>query len=465
MNSIYFLIYETRREHFAFYQVCWKSLLSVVDPAKYRLVVPNIQSSPELIAAIPTAFNVRNGTMPEVGIHRGTSADVMKWAMSMEGDPGDGVLFLDSRDLLFQRDPFADISEYDLIAAGEGATHGQCEWNARDQGAAMSYLPAGLNEDTGKWPVVCAGVMGGRRLPARAALMSVWLLASTYTRGGTDQAAWNYIWNKHLKHEPNNWLCDPNVSDWCLHGHHLGKIRPEPRMEGGQIISGATGRPYALVHQWDRTPWRDEILRRWTGKTLNIITPVSRPDNLPRIRQSILTAINRCQDWQVKWYVVFDAVEINPLPLENAPNLEIVKLASPSVVNGTQVSVSGNAQRNLALDQAKDGWVYFLDDDTVFHPDLLKHVGPVCSLNPGANIIVSQSFNDGSYRMVAAPENVRLSKIDSGQALLTRDFIGTKRWQLMRYEADGVFLCELYQSAPDRFQFMHLGLCVYNVLR
>lgn len=467
MNSIYFVIYENRPEHFPFYRITWSSLLAFVNPDQVKLVVPSVNSSPQMLADIPKAIEVRPTTMPLVGIHLGTSADLVKWATSLEGSKDDLVLFLDSRDMVFQRDPFEDIGGHNLVASGEGVNHDRSPFNSHDHVHGVgSYIPAGLHEDISKWPVVCFGVVGGRRWAARGALMGAWLMGSTFVRGGTDQGAWNYMWNKHLRYDDGSWMCDPNTSDWCLSGHHAGDIRPEPFLRDGQIICAATGRPYAMIHQWERTQWRNHIFSRWDARRLTIITPVSRPGNLVRIRESILASLQGYPHWRFTWIVVFDAEkpgqEISP---GNIGQLEIVVLSEPSVRSGSAVSASGNLQRNVGLDHAGDGWVCFLDDDTVLHPDLLKHIGPICLRNPMVNIIVDQSFSGGAIRCSASPQNIRCLGIDSGQAFLSRSLIGDKRWPLMNYDADWQFIAEVYRSDPSSFEFVNVPVSVYNYLR
>lgn len=199
---------------------------------------------------------------------------------------------------------------------------------------------------------------------------------------------------------------------------------------------------------------------------LNIITPVTRPQNLPKMRDSIAAALRELADWKAIWWVCFDATHV-PADIEIMVdgNLETRKLATPSVKDGQAVSASGNAQRNMALEASQSGWVYFLDDDTVLHPNLLSHISSPCHENPKISVVVTQTTNNGSVRLVAAPENMHLCAVDSGQVVMCRETIGSRRWRPMHYESDGYFIEEVYQSNPSSFVFINVGLSIYNALR
>lgn len=142
---------------------------------------------------------------------------------------------------------------------------------------------------------------------------------------------------------------------------------------------------------------------------LHVLTACSRPENLARVGESIGAAT--CESWEVCWHVRFDLAREH---------------------------VGGQKLKNDMLDQIGDGWVYFLDDDTVMHPDLLR----VLAENVRADaVVVSQQRSDGPV-LRAASTNLRVGFVDIGQAVLRRDLIGNARIPTT-YVGDGVFLSEL----------------------
>ena len=89
--------------------------------------------------------------------------------------------------------------------------------------------------------------------------------------------------------------------------------------------------------------------------------------------------------------------------------------------------------KNRMLDEIDDGWVCILDDDTIMHRDFLRKIAFVAAKDQALEaIVVSQKRTTGVV-LKASPENAVLGKIDAGQAVLRRDFIG--------YRADPGNIC------------------------
>lgn len=193
---------------------------------------------------------------------------------------------------------------------------------------------------------------------------------------------------------------------------------------------------------------------------LSIITPCSRPQNIDTIRRSILEALSRAPQWNSTWIIVDDA-ESSPTGPEASDRLAILRGHHLSA----NTSISGNCQRNDALDLAGAGWACFLDDDTTMHPDAISVISPHCIADPEINVVVSQQYANGAIRCDARPENVSIARIDSGQVFLARSAIGDTRWELMRYEADGCFIAEIYSRHGGKFVFLPQAVSIYNALR
>ena len=185
---------------------------------------------------------------------------------------------------------------------------------------------------------------------------------------------------------------------------------------------------------------------------INIITPCSRPENLISIALSINIPLEN-----FRWIVVFDADEV-PEELsatkDSFKNTEFYAHRNP---NGC----SGNSQRNFALDLVEleeDGYVYFQDDDTIMHHEFWESVKDL-----NADFInFNQGFIDGSVRLKAG--RIEVGHIDSHNFLLRNSIIGDTRWEIDKYEADGIFAETCAKKTRNIF-FIERILSIYNALR
>jgi hypothetical protein len=195
--------------------------------------------------------------------------------------------------------------------------------------------------------------------------------------------------------------------------------------------------------------------------TLHIITPVSRPGNLEKLQQSI--GPGYYPDMYLFWWQMLDTSEFPSA----GPLLSdwIKEFLVPSVFNGKTLSVAGNAQRNAALEQIKDGWVYFLDDDTTMHPDLLRTIAPILNGIPGCCLVFNQDWPDGSSRCTVSPSNMHQGTVDTGQVVLAREAIGDLRWDADKYHSDGPFIESVFRAQPEAFIWINRTLAIYNNLR
>ncbi len=177
---------------------------------------------------------------------------------------------------------------------------------------------------------------------------------------------------------------------------------------------------------------------------LNIITPCSRPQNLETISKSI----NIPRD-QYRWIVVFDLLEA---PANIPDNCEWYAIKDAN-------SMSGNAQRNFALNLVTHGHIYFNDDDTIMHSDLWENIKNETDED---FISFKQANKDGSVRLEAV--NISVGTIDSHNFVTSVECVGDTKWVLNRYDADGVFAHECYQKAKNK-SYINKVLSVYNTLR
>jgi hypothetical protein len=178
---------------------------------------------------------------------------------------------------------------------------------------------------------------------------------------------------------------------------------------------------------------------------INIITPCSRPENLQKISKSI-----NIPKENYRWIVVFDSLT---LPHESyIPNNCEIYLYKDSN------SISGNGQRNLALDLVKTGHIYFNDDDTLIHPNLWENIKEIES----DFISFIQINKDGSIRLKG--DEINIGYVDSHNFVVSQKIINNTRFIIDKYDADGYFAKECYNKSTIK-TYIDKELSIYNLLR
>lgn len=137
---------------------------------------------------------------------------------------------------------------------------------------------------------------------------------------------------------------------------------------------------------------------------LHVITACTRPANLPVMAES-LGCWHRAD---LIWHIRFDF---------------------------NHEHIGGQAVKNAVLEEISDGYVLFLDDDTIAHPKLWKRF----LAHDGADAVVVTQRHSVLGLLRAAPENVQIGTIDIGQAIIKRSVIGKHRIP-ETYAGDGEFL-------------------------
>ncbi len=178
---------------------------------------------------------------------------------------------------------------------------------------------------------------------------------------------------------------------------------------------------------------------------LNIITPCSRPENLHKISSSI-----NIPKKNYRWIVVCDMNEL--------PNKELIPDNCEIYTFTSSKSISGNAQRNFALDMIKEGHIYINDDDTTIHPDLWENIK---NLN---NDFISFSQNNINGNLRLDGKYIKVGHIDSHNFIICSSIMGKDRWDLEKYAADGHFAEKIFKKSINPINITKV-LSIYNSLR
>jgi predicted O-methyltransferase YrrM len=177
---------------------------------------------------------------------------------------------------------------------------------------------------------------------------------------------------------------------------------------------------------------------------LTIITPSYRINNLLEIKNSINF------DYIDEWIIVYDGDKIidNPNLFENQENNKIKEY----VYKGE--GVSGNPQRNYALTKITnpDTLLYYLDDDNTIHPNMYKLL----------NIIDNNKIYTFNQHNRIKGNNICIHHIDTAMIIVPYNLCKNIKWIVDKYDADGYYIEECYNTNKHTHIFIDNDLCYYN---
>lgn len=186
---------------------------------------------------------------------------------------------------------------------------------------------------------------------------------------------------------------------------------------------------------------------------INIMVPVYRTRNLIKINASV--------PWEYlsiglefKLWLVYDSIEAGFL---REIGHETIYLVS----NTCGDDFAGHKKRNTFLFHCKEGYVYFLDDDNLIHPELFKNL--VGKLD-GTSIIMDQYNADDTLRL-SHTNPIEVGKVDVGNVLINRKDIGDLRFEADKYEADGILYNEIFVKRGVPIKRDSEAKTYYNKLR
>jgi hypothetical protein len=181
-----------------------------------------------------------------------------------------------------------------------------------------------------------------------------------------------------------------------------------------------------------------------TNKSITIITPCSRPENLSNLLKSIdLSKI-------AKWIIVYDTSN-NRSYNHQFSHAQIVEL---ECANG----ISGNPQRNFGIEQVDNGFIYFLDDDNIIHPAFWELTE---GLDPTYFYTFDQQRTEDD---ILRGRTICVCEIDTAMFIVHRHHIRDIRWVESEYIADGLFISDIAQANPRSHIYIPKIRCYYNYL-
>ena len=180
---------------------------------------------------------------------------------------------------------------------------------------------------------------------------------------------------------------------------------------------------------------------------ITIITPCCRPDRLPKVFESINF------DYVDKWIIVYDTSKDRTYTRIYTEHPKIIEAEFHD--NG----ISGNDQRNFGLKYVTKGFVYFLDDDNIVHPEFWE-VLPTLDEN---NMYSWDQENENGHVNKCYPPTV--NAIDTAMFIIPYSLINDTRWMKQHIFSDGIFAASIYQKNKSNYIYIPKTLCYYNKLR
>jgi glycosyltransferase involved in cell wall biosynthesis len=179
---------------------------------------------------------------------------------------------------------------------------------------------------------------------------------------------------------------------------------------------------------------------------LFIVTPCCRPNFLPKLYDSIDF------DKVTQWIIVYDT--------SKGVKYEKKYLEHPKIyeIECDKRNVGGGIARQQALDIIKDGFVYFLDDDNIIHPNFWN-------IFNNARLEKFYTFNciAAINEKILYGDSCKRGTIDTGQYLIPRKLIGNTIWQNI-YTGDGYFIEEIYNNHSDKHCYVNEIAAYYNYI-
>ena len=187
---------------------------------------------------------------------------------------------------------------------------------------------------------------------------------------------------------------------------------------------------------------------------ISIITPCANQANLSRLHDTIKF------DQIQTWIIVYDTSSGKTFEHKYADNPKIQE------VECSNVGVAGNPQRNYGMSLVTEGFMYFLNMETIIHPNFWSIIK---SLNPARFYTFDQFFfKRDAYRTtgdsIFKGDVIEVFKIDGGMFLVPKSLVGESMWAVDKYTGDGLFISDIHTRHPELHTYIPQVGCYYNFI-
>lgn len=185
----------------------------------------------------------------------------------------------------------------------------------------------------------------------------------------------------------------------------------------------------------------------YSKNTITILTPCSRQKNLPTLLNSIDF------DKIDKWIIIYDTSKNRTYEKLYTDHPKILEVECDTS------GVVGHPQRNYGMSLVEDGFIYFLDDDTIVHPNLWTLID---TLDPQFFYTFDQQREQNGQLLHG--DTIQVRRIDTAMFLVHKNHIGDIQWHTDRYDADGYFICDIKNKNTDCHRYVNKVCSYYNYL-
>jgi len=180
--------------------------------------------------------------------------------------------------------------------------------------------------------------------------------------------------------------------------------------------------------------------------TLTIITPCSRQQNIPILYNSIPF------DKIDKWIIVYDTSRDRTYTRLYDSHLHILE------VECDVVGSAGHPQRNYGMSLVDNGFIYFLDDDNILHPEFGSIIDQL-------NSKYFYTFNQQrTATTILYGNNIQPDHIDTAMFIVHKQHVKHITWITDLYHADGVFISDIARQNNGAHIYLNKVGCYYNFI-
>lgn len=193
---------------------------------------------------------------------------------------------------------------------------------------------------------------------------------------------------------------------------------------------------------------------------LNIITRCSRTHFLPQVKESINFHHPQVR---VEWHIIFDTSVLKDISTSLIQDIQNHQ-TKIHFIEGKPGELLYPQSMEI-INQIDSGFIYYLDDDNILHPDLLNTISTFTEMD---KIHVVDQFVDGKdfsgveYR-ISEPESMKVQKVDTAQLIIPRFVFNSYEWG-SDYCADGILIEQIHKEHPEYFKYISETLSYYNYL-
>jgi hypothetical protein len=179
---------------------------------------------------------------------------------------------------------------------------------------------------------------------------------------------------------------------------------------------------------------------------ITIITPCSRPENL----KEIFLSINF--NYVETWIIVYDTTKDRKYTKQFSDHSQILEKEC------SDPGISGNPQRNHALRLVKEGFIYFLDDDNIIHPEFW-------SVLPTLDENYFYTWDQERGEQNIAGNTIEYKQIDTAMFIVPKKICKNLKWSTELYHADYTFIQTIYNHNLAKHKYIPKILCYYNKIQ